>query len=102
MKNSLHIYLEYEIKQNSQPQYKQIMNNIVETLPQYDAFDIHWERALDQSNRYIERFIVPTESHFHVLRRMRTSPCHLLFGLLDECICGGVKEINLICLKTQP
>jgi hypothetical protein len=101
MKNTLHIYLEYEIKQNFQPQYKQIMNNIVETLPQYDAFNIQWEKSEVGSNRYIERFIVPTESHFHVLKRLRTSRRHLLFGLLDECICGGLQEINLVGLKTQ-
>ncbi|MCA1066215.1 hypothetical protein QTG56_21280 [Rossellomorea sp. AcN35-11] len=101
MKNTLHIYLEYEIKHHLQPQYKQIMTNIVKTLPQYDAFNIQWERSETDPNRYIERFIVPTESHFHVLKRLRTSQHHLLFGLLDECICGGLKDINLVCLKTQ-
>ncbi|MBW3110526.1 MULTISPECIES: hypothetical protein [Bacillaceae] len=101
MKNTLHIYLEYEIKQHLKPRYKQIMTSIAETLPQYDACDISWEKAEDTSNRYIETFVVPTESHFHVLKRLRKSRRHLLFGLLDECICGGVKEINLICLKTE-
>ena len=101
MKNTLHIYMEYEIKQSLRPQYKQIMNNIIATLPQYDAFNIQWEEAEDHSNRYIETFVVPTESHFHVLKRLRTSRRHLLFGLLDECICGGLKEMNLICLKTE-
>ncbi|MCA1060746.1 hypothetical protein LCL96_17550 [Rossellomorea aquimaris] len=100
MKNTLHIYMEYEIKQNLQSRYKQIMTSIAETLPQYDAFNVHWEKAGDESNRYIETFVVPTESHFHVLKRLRMSRHHLLFGLLDECICGGLQEINLLCLKT--
>ncbi|BCB02767.1 hypothetical protein [Bacillus sp. KH172YL63] len=102
MTHSFHIYLEYEIKQHCRPRYKQIMKAIVDTLPEYDACDIRWERAEERSNTYIERFVVPTESHVHVLKRLRTSRCHLLFGLLDECICGGLKEINLIGLKTQP
>lgn len=101
MKNTLHIHLEYEIKQNSKPRYKQIMTDIAESLPQYDAFNFHWENAEDDSNRYIETFVVPTESHFHALKRLRMSRRHLLFGLLDECICGGLQEINLICLKTE-
>jgi hypothetical protein len=101
MKNTVHIYMEYEIKQNFKPQYKQIMTNIRETLPHYDAFNINWEKAEDDSNRYIESFLVPTESHFHVLKRLRMSRRHLLFGLLDECICGGLQDINLVCLKTE-
>ncbi|WP_201716097.1 hypothetical protein [Rossellomorea arthrocnemi] len=101
MKNNVHIYMEYEIKQNFKPQYKQIMTNIRETLPHYGAFNINWEKAEDDSNRYIESFLVPTESHFHVLKRLRMSRRHLLFGLLDECICGGLQDINLVCLKTE-
>ena len=101
MKNSLQIYLEYEIKQNLQPQYKQIMNTIINTLPQYDASNIQWEKSESSSNRYMETFAVPTESHYHALKRLRTSHRHLLFGLLDECICGGLKEIKCIGLKTK-
>ncbi|WP_064093944.1 hypothetical protein [Rossellomorea aquimaris] len=101
MKNSLQIYLEYEIKQNLQPQYKQIMNTIVNTLPQYDASNIQWEKSEISPNRYMETFAVPTESHYHALKRLRTSRRHLLFGLLDECICGGLKEIRCIGLKTK-
>ncbi len=101
MKNSLQIFLEYEIKQNFQPQYKEIMKKILNTLPQYDACNILWEKSEDHSNRYIETYVVPTESHYHALKRLRTSRRHLLFGLLDECICGGLKEIKCFGLKTK-
>jgi hypothetical protein len=99
MKKPLHIYLEYEIKQSFHHQYLQIMGNIIQSLPQYDAMNIRWEKSEADSNRYIETFVVPTEAHFYALKRLRTSRCHLLFGLLDECICGGLEEMKYIGLK---
>ncbi|OAT82162.1 hypothetical protein A6P54_11760 [Bacillus sp. MKU004] len=99
MKKSLQIYLEYEIKQSLHQQYLQIMRNILKSLPQYDAMDIRWEKSAADTYRYIETFTVPTEAHFHALRRLRTSRGHLLFGLLDDCISGGLKEMKCIGLK---
>ncbi|MGR3763295.1 hypothetical protein [Rossellomorea sp. NS-SX7] len=99
MKKSLHIYLEYEIKQSVHHKYRQIMKNIIHSLPQYDAMNIRWEKSDADSNRYIETFVVPTEAHYYALKRLRTSRRHLLFGLLDDCICGGLKEMKCIGLK---
>jgi hypothetical protein len=98
MKKSLQIYLEYEIKQSLHHQYRQIMWNIIQSLPRYDAVNIRWERSEGNPDRYIETFTVPTEAHFYALKRMRMSTGHL-FGLLDECICGGLKEMKCIGLK---
>ncbi|MCA1055613.1 hypothetical protein LCM10_11515 [Rossellomorea aquimaris] len=99
MKNSLQIYLEYEIKQSLQHQYRQIMNSIIQSMPLYDAVNIRWEKSEADENRYIETFVVPTESHYHAIKRLRTSRGHLLFGRLDDCICGGLKEMKCIGLK---
>ncbi|WP_175987963.1 hypothetical protein [Bacillus sp. Marseille-Q1617] len=99
MKKSLQIYLEYEIKHSLHHQYRQIMENILHTLPEYDAMNICWEKSEADSNRYIETFDVPTEAHYFALKRLRTSRRHLLFGLLDDCICGGLKEMTCFGLK---
>jgi hypothetical protein len=99
MKKSLQIYMEYEIKQSLHDQYHQVMWDIIQSLPRYDAVNIRWEKSEGNPNRYIETFNVPTEAHFYALKRMRMSRRHLLFGLLDKCICGGLKEMKCIGLK---
>ncbi len=101
MKNSFQMYIEYEIKQEVYDQYVALMSKVIETLPQYDANKIQWSSSQDKENYFIESFILPTESHFHVMKRLRKTRSHLLFGLLDDCICGGVKEIKCFGLKTN-
>lgn len=101
MKNSLQMYIQYEIKESSVEQYQSLMKNILQTLPAYDAFDIQWENSPGKPNSFTEVFTLPTESHYHALRKMRLSRQHMLFGMLDDCISGGLKQINCFALKNK-
>lgn len=100
MNKMLQMHIEYEIKPECHEQYINIMPQVLSKLPYYDANRINWSSIKD-GNHFIESFVIPTESHFHSIKQLRQSNTHYIFGLLDECINGGVKAIKCFGLKTQ-
>ena len=99
MNHSLQMYIQYEIKESSIEHYQQLMKNILQSLESYDAIDIQWLPSPDSSTAFIEVITLPTESHYHALKKLRKSRQHLLFGMLDDCISGGLNKMNCFGLK---
>ncbi|WP_421383936.1 hypothetical protein ACOJQI_05010 [Bacillus salacetis] len=99
MNHSLQMYIQYEIKESSIEQYQQLMKNILETLKSYDAVDIRWMPSPGSQTNFIEVITLPTESHYHALKKLRKSRHHLLFGMLDDCISGGLNQMDCFALK---
>ncbi|WP_456272049.1 hypothetical protein [Bacillus sp. AK031] len=100
MKHSLQMYIQYEIKESSIEHYEQLIQSILHTLPYYDAFNIQWQSVPEKPNQFTEVFTLPTESHYHALKKLRKSRQHLLFGMLDGCISGGLKQMDCFALKS--
>ncbi|MFB4165961.1 hypothetical protein ACE1TI_19715 [Alteribacillus sp. JSM 102045] len=94
MNQKLQIFMEYKIKPEKEQKYNQIMEEIAEALPNYEAENFQWFSAADQQGLYVEMFEVPTLSHYHTLKKWRSSKEHHIFGKLDECVEGGIKKIH--------
>jgi hypothetical protein len=99
MNHSLQMYIQYEIKETSIELYQQLMKDILETLKAYDAIDIQWMPSSGSQTTFVEVITLPTESHYFALKKLRKSRRHLLFGMLDDCISGGLNEMDCFALK---
>ncbi|MGF2615086.1 hypothetical protein FZC84_00070 [Rossellomorea vietnamensis] len=99
MNHSLQMYIQYEIKESYIEQYQQIMKDIFSTLSLYEAGDIQLMSSPGSPSCFTEVITLPTESHYHALKRLRTSDEHPLFGMLDGCISGGLKQMVCFGLK---
>jgi hypothetical protein len=97
--NTLQMYIQYEIKESSIEQYQHLMKNILENLKSYDALEIQWLPSSGSQTAYIEIITLPTEAHYHALKKLRKSRQHLLFGMLDDCISGGLNKMDCFALK---
>ncbi|WP_026675670.1 hypothetical protein [Alkalihalobacterium bogoriense] len=94
MTESLQIFMEYKVLPQKIKEYEQAMKNILELLPEYEASDIEWYVAADQGALYVEMFTLPTKSHYHVLKKLRQSDEHPVFGQIAPCIDGGSEKIH--------
>ncbi|WP_100398037.1 MFS transporter [Bacillus sp. FJAT-44742] len=94
MEATLHIFIEYRIKEEHVKEYEALIENIAASLSEYGAEKFQWYAAEDQPNLYVELFKVPTKSHYHTLKKWRKSKEHPLFGKLDPVIDGGLEKLN--------
>ncbi|MDY7221428.1 hypothetical protein P4637_18395 [Halalkalibacterium halodurans] len=94
MTQSLQIFIEYKIKKETINEYEQVMKEILQELPSYEASNIEWFVASDQPYLYVEMFEVPTTSHYHVLKKLRQSEDHRLFGKIIPMVEGGASAIH--------
>lgn len=88
--------IQYEIKEHSYKQYKEAIGHIISKLPTFEADEIHLNES---QNKVVETFLLPTESHYYALKKLRKSKSHSLFGCLDPFIKGGLQQIGCYGLK---
>jgi hypothetical protein len=94
MTKPLQIFMEYQIDQMKIAEYEAAMKEIINTLPNYEAANIQWYVAEDQPHLYVEMYEVPTTSHYEVLKKIRRSTEHPIFGKIAPYINGGAEKIN--------
>ncbi len=94
MSKKLQIFMEYKVKQDSIAEYEKAMKEIIRVLPDYGATNINWFVATEQENLYVEMFEVPTESHYHALKKIRQCSDHFVFSSIDPMINGGCEKIH--------
>ncbi|MBO8178628.1 hypothetical protein [Aeribacillus pallidus] len=99
MKPFVQMFLQYEVHESFIPQYEQLMYDVAHHLENYEAANIRWEWTSDHLKQMTEWFIVPTESHYFALKKLRTSRHHAVFGLLDRYVHGGVRCIQCYGVK---
>ncbi|WP_335872486.1 hypothetical protein [Bacillus sp. 2205SS5-2] len=97
MNNTYQMVIQYEIIAEEKNVYEHEIKYILTSLSDYGAVNVQWQ-VLGE-NIYMESFNIPTEAYFHAIKKVRTTPCHLLFGKLDRCINGGVKKIQCYGLR---
>ncbi|MDT8860979.1 hypothetical protein N0O92_12120 [Alkalihalobacillus sp. MEB130] len=94
MTKRLQIFMEYKIKKELVKEYEEVMKEIMNVLPDYEATNIQWYVADDQPHLYVEMFEVPTPSHYQVLKQLRQSTEHATFSKMVPFIEGGVEKIH--------
>lgn len=88
--------IHYEVKEKFYQQYKDTIQHILSNLPSFEAVEI---KLNESQNKVIETFLLPTESHYYALKKLRKSKNHSLFGCLDPFIKGGLHKIDCYGLK---
>ena len=96
----IQMIIQYEVKQNLLGQYREAMDKISAMLPDFEA-DMFSCSQTDQRNIFIESFYVPTEAHYHALKKMRLSRSHSVFGRLEDFIPGGLAHIGFMAIKQK-
>ncbi|RIW32323.1 hypothetical protein D3H55_13720 [Bacillus salacetis] len=99
MNHSFQMYIQYEIKEPFIEQYQQLMKDILQSLKSYEAMDVQWMSPPGSTTVFLEVITLPTESHYHALKKLRKSRKHLVFGTLDACISGGLDKMDCFGLK---
>ncbi|MBU8908869.1 hypothetical protein [Desertibacillus haloalkaliphilus] len=94
MEQSLQIFIEYKVKPTKVKEYEEVMEKVVDLLPEFEASDIQWFIATDQPYLYVEMFKVPTKSHYLALKKLRQSDEHHLFSQIGPMVEGGLKSIH--------
>ncbi|MCM3762235.1 hypothetical protein M3212_15790 [Alkalihalobacillus oceani] len=94
MTKPLQIFMEYKVKEAEIESYEAAMKEVIQALPEYGASRIEWFVAEDQPHLYVEMFEVPTQSHYHVLKKLRRSEEHSLFRTIVPYIEGGAENIH--------
>jgi hypothetical protein len=96
MNSKIQMIIQYEINESFVQQYKDAMKKVMKNLPSFEANHIQLSSA---NNLVTETFLLPTESHYFALKKLRTSKNHSLFGCLDPFIKGGVKQMGCYAFK---
>lgn len=94
MTKPLQIFMEYKVYPNKIHEYEQAMKHIKTVLSEYEATQVEWYIAEDQPFLYVEMCEVPTRSHYHVLKELRKSSNHPVFGKIIPFIEGGAAKIH--------
>ncbi|MDQ0413956.1 MULTISPECIES: hypothetical protein [Mesobacillus] len=94
----IQMIIQYEIKQNLLGQYLEAIKRISAMLPEFEA-KMFSCRLSGEKNVFIESFFVPTEAHYHAIKKMRLSRGHSVFGILDQYIPGGLDRIGFLAIK---
>jgi mRNA deadenylase 3'-5' endonuclease subunit Ccr4 len=92
MNKQIRIYVEYKIEESAIQQYHMLLDQIVKTLERFDAKHIECCKS-EKQNQYMEIFTVPTESHFHAIKKIHKNKNHSIFGKLHEIVSGGSERI---------
>ncbi|PWW25430.1 hypothetical protein DFO73_11328 [Cytobacillus oceanisediminis] len=101
MKQNVQMIVQYEVKNTSFSQYQEVISKVIDMLPSYDAAEINISHYAADSYKIIESFIVPTESHYFALKKLRKSKKHNVFGSLDPFISGGLAKMDCWALKKE-
>jgi hypothetical protein len=96
MNTRIQMVIHYEVNERFYHQYKEAIHHILSNL---HAFEAHQIQLNESQNKVIETFLVPTESHYYALKKLRKSKNHSLFGCLDPFIKGGLKQIGCYGLR---
>lgn len=99
MKQNVQMIVQYQIKDHLINQHKEVMERITNMLPSFEAE--HIQVRYIGSNKIVESFILPTESHFIALKKLRKSSSHNVFGGLDAIISGGLRGMECLALKVK-
>lgn len=96
MNSEIKMVVHYEINEKMHRQYEEVINYILSQLSTFEAKQI---QISESQNKVIETFLLPTESHYYALKKLRKSKSHSVFGSLDPFIKGGLEQINFYGLK---
>ena len=96
----IQMIIHYEVKQSLLGQYREAIDKISAMLPDFEA-DMFSCSPSEQQNMFIESFYVPTEAHYHALKKMRLSRAHSVFGRLDNIVPGGLEGIAFMAIKQK-
>jgi hypothetical protein len=96
MNSQIQMVIHYEVNENCSHQYKEAIHHILSNL---HAFEAHQIQLNESQNKVIETFLLPTESHYYALKKLRKSKNHSLFGCLDPFIKGGLQQIGCYGFK---
>jgi hypothetical protein len=97
MEQKLVMMLQYEVCENFFATYHKTISHIFSSLSYYDVLE--YELFHYEGETYVEKLIVPTESHYLSLKKLRTSKDHEIFGQLDPLIKGGVENMRIFAIK---
>ncbi|WP_096201673.1 hypothetical protein [Bacillus sp. FJAT-45350] len=101
MSNYLQIFMEYKVKQENIQDYEKAMEEILKELPEFGASNIQWFVATDQDDLYVEMFEVPTDSHYHALKKLRQCNDHHIFSKIAPMVEGGCEKIHCWAFKKK-
>lgn len=96
----IQMIIQYEVKQNLLSQYKETIESISMVLADFEADMFSCSQA-GQRNMFMETFFVPTESHYHALKKIRLSRTHPVFGCLEKFVPGGLEEMGFMAIKQK-
>ena len=96
----IQMIIQYEVKQSLLGQYQEAIDKISDTLPQFEADMFSYSQS-EQRNMFIESFFVPTEAHYHAMKKLRLSRSHSVFGRLEDFVPGGLEQIGFMAIKQK-
>ncbi|MFC4319879.1 hypothetical protein [Litchfieldia salsa] len=99
MINNVSVHIEYKVKSTDTYRYEMIMENVLDLLTEFGAKKVQWFVSSRENNVYIEKFELPTESHYYALKRLRVSNERITFSELNQCLEGGIQNISFWALK---
>lgn len=96
----IQMIIQYEVKQNLLEQYRDAIGKISAMLPDFEAVMFSCSQS-EQRNIFIESFYVPTEAHYHALKKLRLSRSHSVFGCLEDLVPGGLERLGFLAIKQK-
>lgn len=96
----IQMIIQYEVKQSLLGQYREAIEKISAMLPEFEA-DMFFYSQSEQRNLFIESFYVPTEAHYHAMKKLRLSRSHSVFGRLEDFVPGGLERVGFMAIKQK-
>lgn len=96
----IQMIIQYEVKQSLLGQYREAIDKISDMLPEFEADMFSYSQS-EQRNMFIESFYVPTEAHYHAMKKLRLSRSHSVFGRLEDFVPGGLEQIGFMAIKQK-
>jgi hypothetical protein len=96
----IQMIVQYEVKQNLLSQYQDSIEKISTMLADFEADTFSCIQS-EERNFFVESFFVPTEAHYHALKKMRQSRNHSVFGILEEYVPGGLERMGFMAIKQK-
>ncbi|MEH7443230.1 hypothetical protein AABM38_05370 [Heyndrickxia sp. MSNUG] len=96
----IQMIIQYEVKQSLLGQYREAIDKISDMLPEFEADMFSYSQS-EQRNMFIESFYVPTEAHYHAMKKLRLSRSHSVFGRLEDFVPGGLERIGFMAIKQK-
>ncbi|MEH7884773.1 hypothetical protein V7654_10700 [Bacillus sp. JJ1609] len=96
----IQMIIQYEVKQSLLGQYLEAIDKISDMLPEFGANMFSYSQS-EQRNMFIESFYVPTEAHYHAMKKLRLTRSHSVFGRLEDFVPGGLERIGFMAIKQK-